>query len=214
MAINEQQSTETESEKEALTDQAGGEPDPAEADAAEGKPDDSDRTLEEQLEEAKQEAVQSHDRFLRVAAEFENFKKRTAREMDDLRKYANEALLRDLLAAVDNLERAIDSSNDGEGNGDSAGIIEGVEMTLKDMVKILDKYQVKPVAAIHQPFDPAFHQAFMTEESGEHPENTVLKEFQKGYTLHGRLLRPAMVVVSKSKSEEPSADPEETAGQN
>ncbi|MBW2193921.1 MAG: nucleotide exchange factor GrpE [Deltaproteobacteria bacterium] len=155
--------------------------------------------LEEKLDEAKQEGAQSHDRFLRTAAEFENYKKRTTREMDALRKYANEALLKDLLSAVDNLERAIHSSNDSESTESS--VFEGIDMTLKELLKILEKYQVKPVEAEGKTFDPAFHQAFMTEENEEHPENTVLREFQKGYTLHDRLLRPAMVVVSKAMSE-------------
>ncbi len=122
--------------------------------------------------------------------------------MEELRKYANEGLLKDLLSVVDNLERAIDSSSDNNDNDNS--IIEGVDMTLKEILKILEKNQVKTVAAVGRPFDPAFHQAFMTEESEEHPENTVLKEFQKGYTLHDRLLRPAMVVVSKTGSPEAS----------
>jgi len=155
--------------------------------------------LEEKLDEVKQEAAQSYERFLRTAAEFENYKKRTTREMDALRKYANEALLKDLLSAVDNLERAIHSSNDSESIESS--VFEGIDMTLKELLKILEKYQVKPVEAEGKTFDPAFHQAFMTEENEEHPGNTVLREFQKGYTLHDRLLRPAMVVVSKTTSE-------------
>ena len=213
MAKNKKKPADTDSEKEAPESKIE-ETDPPEADDAKDNRKESVRALEEKLDEAKQEAAQSHDRFLRAAADFENYKKRTSREMEDLRKYANESLLRDLLAAVDNLERAIQSSNDGDRNGDSGGIVEGVEMTLKEMLKILDKYQVKPITAVDQPFDPAFHQAFMTEESGDHTENTVLKEFQKGYTLHDRLLRPAMVVVSKSKSGEPSGGQEKTAEPN
>jgi len=168
------------------------------------------QVLEEKLDEAKQEAAQTYDRFLRVAADFDNYKKRTTREMNDLRKYANEALLKDLLSAVDNLERAVHSSNDSENHAN--GIIEGVHMTLKELLKILEKYQVKPIEAVGKTFDPAFHQAFMTEESEEYPENTVLKEFQKGYTLHDRLLRPAMVVVSKGVSA--AGAPEEAKEEN
>ncbi len=162
--------------------------------------------LEEKLDDAKQETAQTYDRYLRVAADFENYKKRTSREMDDLRKYAKEALLRDLLSAVDNLERAIESSADNQ-NQDQ-GIIQGVDMTLKELLKILEKNQVKPVEAVGEMFDPAYHQAFMTEESGEHPDNTVLKELQKGYTLHDRLLRPAMVVVAKTETEIEAEAPE------
>jgi molecular chaperone GrpE len=165
--------------------------------------------LEEQLDQAKQEATQSYDRFLRTAAEFENYKKRTNREMDSLRKYANEALLKDLLTAVDNLERAIHSSNDSDSAGSS--VVEGIDMTLKELLKILEKYQVKPVEAEGKAFDPAFHQAFMTEENEKYPENIVIREFQKGYLLHDRLLRPAMVVVSKAPSGPPEDASEESA---
>ena len=162
--------------------------------------------LEAQRDEAQKEAAASHERFLRTAAEFENYKKRIAREMDDLRKYANESLLKESLNAVDNLERAIDSAEAGENQADS--IVEGVRMTLQQMLQLFEKYQVKPIDAVGQPFDPAFHQAFMTEESDEHPENTVISEFQKGYTLHDRLLRPSMVVVSKAKNNDSPEAPE------
>lgn len=184
---------------------AGSEPEDAKAKTADTTP-----GIDEELQAAKQEAAQSYDRFLRVAAEFDNYKKRTAREMDDLRKYAKEALLKDLLNVVDNLERALESSNSQNGTGD--GILEGVHMTLQELFKIFEKNNVRPIEAVGQPFDPAFHQAFMTEPSGDHPENTVLKEFQKGYTLHDRLLRPAMVVVSKSETTGESKDREPSSG--
>ena len=162
--------------------------------------------LQLQLDAAKKEAAATYDRFLRSAAEFENYKKRMAREKDDLRKYANESLLKELLNAVDNLERAIDSAQAEESQTD--GLVEGVRMTLQEMLRLFEKYQVKPIAAVGQKFDPAFHQAFMTEENTEHPENTVISEFQKGYTLHDRLLRPSMVVVSKAKNNDSSEAPE------
>lgn len=162
--------------------------------------------LEKRLEAAKEEAAQFYDRFLRTVAEFDNYRKRTSREMDTLRKYANEALLRDLLSAVDNLERAIQSSGDGDdGHPVGSSVVEGIDMTLKELLRLLEKYQVTPLDAEGKPFDPAFHQAFMTQATAEHPENTVLKVMQKGYLLHDRLLRPAMVVVSKAPSD-PSAD--------
>jgi molecular chaperone GrpE len=172
-------------------------------DAADGE---ADVDLEEKLEEAKKEAAQSYDRFLRVAAELENYKKRASRDMEELRKYATEGLLKDLLPVVDNLERAIHSANQADGSDD--GIVVGIEMTLKEVEKILEKNQVKAVHAVGMPFDPVYHQAFMTEDSEEYPENTVVQEFQRGYTLHDRLLRPSMVIVSKAKSEDETDDPE------
>jgi len=150
------------------------------------------------LETAKQEAKDNYDRFLRQTAEFENYKKRTAREMSDFRKYANETIIRELLPVVDNLERAIESSG-GDEKSDSC-VVEGVEMTLKAILKVFDQFQVNQLESMGKPFDPVFHQAVMREESETYPENTVIKELQKGYLLHERLIRPAMVVVSTAKS--------------
>ncbi len=153
------------------------------------------KELESRCETAEQEAKQNYERLLRVSAEFDNYKKRSLKEMADYRKYANELLLTELLSVVDNLERAIQStSND---NQSANGVIEGVEMTLKALHKIFEKFSVKFIDAVGKPFDPNFHQAMMQEASEDHPENTVIREFQKGYLLHDRLLRPAMVVVSK-----------------
>ena len=161
---------------------------------------DSVEGLQKKLDEALAESQQHYDRLLRVSAEFDNYKKRAVREADDFRKFANESILRDLLQVVDNLERAIDSAG---GNGDANScVVEGVRMTRDEILKIFSKYGVSPVEAVGKPFDPAFHQAIMQEETDAHPENTVVSEMQKGYLLHDRLLRPAMVVVSKAGSPE------------
>ncbi len=157
------------------------------------------KELEESLESAEKEAKQCHDNFLRASAELENYKKRASREMNDLRKYANEALLRELLPIVDNLERAISSSSNDEPSENC--VVEGVGMTLKEILKVFEKFSVKPIEAIGNQFDPAFHQAIQQEETDKHPENTVLQEFQKGYMIHDRLLRPSMVIVSKGKKD-------------
>jgi molecular chaperone GrpE len=151
--------------------------------------------LETRCETAEQESKQHYERLLRVSADFENFKKRSFKEAEDFRKYANELLLLELLSVVDNLERAIQSTNSE--NNAAGCVIEGVEMTLKSLLKIFEKFSVKAIDAVGKPFDPNFHQAMMQEASDEHPENTILREFQKGYLLHDRLLRPSMVVVSK-----------------
>lgn len=156
--------------------------------------------LSDNLETLKQDFEQERDRFLRLSAEFENYKKRMTRQMDDFRKYANESLLKDLLTVVDNLERAIQTSEKEVTESTQVCVVEGVEMTLTEVLKILKKGHVTPVEAMGKAFDPAFHEAVMQEESEEHPENTVINEFQKGYLIHDRLLRPAMVVVSKEKS--------------
>ena len=151
-----------------------------------------------ELETAKQEAKETYDRFLRVSAEFENYKKRSAREMDDFRKFANQSLIKEMLAVVDNLERALNSSN-GNNNNDKC-MADGVNLTLKDILKVFEKFNVKPIESIGQIFDPNFHQAMMQEETDDYPENTVITELQKGYMIHDRLLRPSMVVVAAKKA--------------
>jgi molecular chaperone GrpE len=159
---------------------------------------DSVESLQKKLEDALSESQQHYDRLLRVSAEFDNFKKRSTRDADEFRKYANEALLKDLLHVVDNLERAIASS--AESSDSNACVVEGVQMTLDEILKIFTKFGVKPIEAAGKPFDPAFHQAIMQQETDEHPDNTIISEMQKGYLLRDRLLRPAMVVVAKAVS--------------
>lgn len=154
-------------------------------------------TLKEDAANARQEAADSHDRFLRVCAEFENYKKRSQRQMDDYRKFSNKELIKDLLPVVDNLERAVAASRTDASDG---CMVEGVEMTLNEILNIFKKYNVTPIEAQGKPFDPNYHEAVMQEESDEYPENTVVNELQKGYLLHDQLIRPSMVVVSKGAS--------------
>ena len=153
--------------------------------------------LEAKLQAAERQAQENHDRFLRVAAELDNFRKRKEREIGDLRKYANQTLLKELLAVVDNLERALAASRE---TSEPEGLRDGVEMTLKELLKIFEKFGVQPIEALQQPFDPNLHEAVMQESSDAVPANTVVKELQKGYLLRDRLLRPSMVVVSKESA--------------
>jgi len=171
---------------------------PAEEDAARAPKAEADplQELEAKLAEAQEQAKDHHDRMLRMAAELDNYKKRAARELDDMRKYATENLVRQLLTVVDNLERAIASASPENQNGQS--VVDGVALTLAEINKILEKHHVTAIEALGEPFDPAFHQAMLQEECPDKPANTVVQEFQKGYLMHDRLLRPAMVVVSKN----------------
>ena len=153
------------------------------------------KEMEEKVESLEKEAKETHDRLLRVSAEFENYKKRAAREMNDFRKFANESFVKAMLPVIDNLDRAIESSNN-EKHTDSS-MIEGVNMTLKEILKVLEQFGVKRFDSLGDTFDPVLHQAVMQEETDRHAENSVVKELQKGYMIHDRLLRPAMVVVSK-----------------
>ena len=152
-----------------------------------------------ELEKLKDELAVEKDRVLRLSAEFENYKKRSSKEMNDFKKFANETIFRQLLTVVDNMERAISSAKDEE--SDASVLLEGVEMTHKEILRILTNFNVKPVEAEGKTFDPAFHQAVTQQETGDYPENTVVVELQKGYLFHDRLIRPSMVVVSKAITE-------------
>lgn len=158
----------------------------------------SDKSGQSELEKLKKEKEDYYDRLLRASAELDNYKKRVDREKSDLRKYANESLTSELLSVVDNLERAITMSTEGPTSAES--ILQGVEMTLKEILKILEKFHVKPIESLGEAFDPRFHQAVGQEESQESPANTITKELQKGYMIHDRLLRPSMVIVSKGQT--------------
>jgi molecular chaperone GrpE len=172
------------------------------------KAEDPIKSIEEKLAAAQAEATENRDRMLRMAAELDNYKKRTTRELDDLKKYATENLLRQLLTVVDNLERAIASASSNSQNEQS--VVDGVSLTLAEIMKILEKYNVSAIEALGKPFDPVYHQAMCQEERPDQQPNTVVQEFQKGYLIYDRLLRPAMVVVSKvgldGKSKENSVD--------
>ena len=193
----------SETEKDTLPPEATGNDQPCERPPS-GNLQQAAIDYEAELDAARQEAQQHYDRLLRVSAEFDNYKKRTAKELAEFRKFSNESLIKELLPVVDNLERAVSHA---AGESDSIGsFVEGVEMTLKELHKVFARHQVMPIEAIGQPFDPCFHQAVMQLETSEHPANTVVQELQKGYTIHDRLLRPAMVVVSKSNSTNDEAE--------
>ena len=168
-----------------------------------------EESFEERLRAADARAEENYDRLLRITAEFENYKKRMEREMNDFRKFANESLIKDILPIVDNLERAVRIPY---GNNENAfnGMLEGVQMTLKGLLESLERFGVVPIDSLDKPFDPNFHQAVMQEESEGHPDNTVSKELQKGYMMNDRLLRPAMVVVSKKPVSRPDVESQTT----
>ena len=159
------------------------------------------KEMEARLEAKEEEAKESYDRLLRVTADFENYKKRASREMEEFRKYANQSLLKEMLSVVDNLELAINSSNDEKST--DKNMIEGLNLTLNEILRVFEKFNVTPIEAQGKTFDPAYHEAVMREETDDYPENSVISEFQKGYLIHDRLLRPAMVVVAVPKTKTP-----------
>ena len=159
--------------------------------------DDPIKELEAKLEAKEKEAGETYDRLLRASAEFDNYKKRSSREMEEFRKFANQSLIKEMLSVVDNLELAMNST-DGHKAIDK-DLLQGLEMTHKEILRVFDKFNVKPIDAKGQPFDPTFHEAVMQEETDDSPKNTVINELQRGYMIHDRVLRPSMVVVAKPK---------------
>jgi molecular chaperone GrpE len=151
--------------------------------------------VRQQLAAKELEAKTNYERFVRQAAELENFKKRASREREDAIRFANESLIKDLLPVVDNLERAVAHAS---GGGNGKPIVEGVEMVLKSLLDVLTKYGVTQISAVGEPFDPAKHEAMAQVESPSHQPNSVVDELQRGYTLRDRLLRPALVSVAKA----------------
>jgi molecular chaperone GrpE len=160
------------------------------------------KALEAKLEAKEKEAGENYDRLLRLSAEFENYKKRSSREIEEFRKFANQSLIKEMLSVVDNLELAMNST-DGHKAIDK-DLLQGLEMTHKEILKVFEKFNVKPIDAKGQPFDPAFHEAVMQEETDDFAKNTVINEMQRGYMIHDRLLRPSMVVVAKPRENKDS----------
>ena len=155
---------------------------------------DREPTIEERAADAESKYKEMQDRYLRLNAEFDNYKKRMMRENSDRLKYFNMELIKELLPSVDNLERAI--SHAGEDHSDLENMIEGLQMVYKGMQEAFGKFGVSEIESIGKEFDPNCHQAVGMIESQEVPENHVAEECLKGYYLHDRIIRPTMVRVS------------------
>lgn len=151
--------------------------------------------LQKQLLEKTKEAEENYARLLRLAADMENIKKRQGKERADLLLFANENLIKELLPVVDNLERALDHGRQAEA---PEALLEGIDLVYQGFLKALARFGVTPLESVGQPFDPAFHNAVMQEETTDFPDCGVIKELQKGYLMNQRLLRPAMVVVARN----------------
>ena len=152
---------------------------------------------ETEVEALQRELGETRDQLMRVAAEFDNFRKRMEREKSKLLKYAGENILRDLLTTLDNLERAVEQgSAAAEDDAKMQSMLQGVELTRKGLVATLERYGVEPLAAVGLAFNPDEHDALTMESSDEMPANHVVREFAKGYRFKDRVLRHAQVVVS------------------
>ena len=143
-----------------------------------------------------------NNKYLRLYAEFENYKKRVMKDKEELIKYGNESLLYDLLPVVDNLEMALQHAADDV----SSGLVQGVELTLKEMRKSLEKYGLVPIEAEGKPFDPAVHHAMAHLERDDVEENIVVEEYRKGYMFKDKVLRASLVAVSKKHEGPKQAD--------
>ena len=168
-----------------------------EQDAPEGEqPADEINRLQEQLEAAEAAAGMARDELLRVQAEMQNLRRRTEQDIEKAHKFGQEKFSTELLAVMDNLERSAAAAEASEDEAVQA-IKEGVELTLKGFMDCFTRFNIEAVDPLGEPFDPQLHQAMSIQESPDAEPNSVIAVMQKGYTLHGRVIRPAMVMVSK-----------------
>ena len=166
-------------------------------DAPEGEqPADEMSLLQEQLEAAEAAAGMARDELLRVQAEMQNLRRRTEQDIEKAHKFGQEKFSTELLAVMDNLERSAAAAEASEDEAVQA-IKEGVELTLKGFMDCFKRFNIEAVDPLGEPFDPQLHQAMSIQESPDAEPNSVIAVMQKGYTLHGRVIRPAMVMVSK-----------------
>lgn len=150
------------------------------------------------IDNLKKSLNEATDKYIRLYADFENYRKVAARNKEELLKYANEELLTDFLTVIDHLELALQHS---AGNETSNALAEGVQLTLKELKGVLEKHGLATIDAMGKPFDPFVHHAMSQIESEDADENTVVKEFRKGYMLKDRVIRAALVGVAKKSSQ-------------
>lgn len=163
----------------------------AETSEAEGKA--AEEAQGAELKEARAQAEELQQRLLRAQADFDNFRRRTVKEKEELAQYASSKLVTELLPVLDNFERALAAAQTGS---EEQSFVKGVDMIFRQLTQVLEQEGVKAMNAVGEPFNPEFHQAIMQVESEEHEEGIVVEEVQKGYMLKDRVLRPAMVKVS------------------
>lgn len=165
-----------------------------------------DPQVQPDAEDPQQQAGELLARLQRVSADYANYQKRTAREFQQAREFANEQILRSLLSVLDDMERALEAAR--ENHDETDPLLKGMQLVHDKLVDTLKQFGLGRIEAEGQPFDPDLHQAMMRQPTDEQPPMTVLQEVQKGYTLKGRTLRPAGVIVST----EPDGPSEEDAG--
>jgi len=157
--------------------------------------------LSQQLQQALAERDAHHERWQRTLADWDNFRKRAAKEAEQERLYSLMPLIRDLLPGLDNLQRALQAAEQG---GDIEQLVQGVQMVFQQFHDVLAKYHIEVIPAVGQPFDPNLHEAVQQMPSNEHPPMTVLHEVERGYRLHDRIVRPSKVIVSSAAPQAPA----------
>ena len=163
----------------------------------------NEEDLDNEENDSQDEIKDLKDQLLRSLAENENLRKRTSKEIEQIKKYGHISLLRDFLNVVDNMERAVKSSTFKKQSETSVkNLIDGIEIVLKEMKSLLDKNQIKKIEPLHEKFDYNFHQAMFEAPSSDYEEGLIIEVIQPGYVLHDRLIRPAMVGVSKGEMDE------------
>ncbi|CAH1220956.1 Protein GrpE [Paenibacillus plantiphilus] len=194
MSVNEQQSTEENKDIAADASNELGQDTEAQTEVMDG-----DTVLEGSQDDPRYAqlallAEENQQRYLRAQADFDNFRRRTLKEKEELGQYASMKLIGELLPVVDNFDRAIEAAKSGGGEADSFS--KGIDMIFRQLVGVLEQEGLKQMETVGQPFNPDYHQAIMQVESEEHEEGIVVEEVQKGYMLKDKVLRPAMVKVS------------------
>ena len=211
--MSEEKKTDTEDRETEATDSAAAERLPiddgpavaeAEASSTDAESEDSPEAealanLKTEYEAYKAESEGRNDQLLRTIAELDNSRKRAEREKEESLKYALESFVKALIPTIDSIERAIQATKESQ---DFDALAEGVEMIYNGLLSVLEKRGVTPIEAVNEPFDPMYHEAVMHVESEDVPENRVIEEWQKGYMLHNRVIRPSMVSVSKGQGEQ------------
>ena len=156
-------------------------------------------TVEDALEKAEKEAAENYDKFLRISAEFENYKKRSVKDRADVAKYANEQLIRDILPIMDSMERALEHVSNSD---DLNAFIEGLKLIQEKLSMTLEKNGVEKIETANRDFDPNYHEAMLQVDTNEpDSDNKIAEVFETGYLLNGRLLRPAKVSILKHSKE-------------
>lgn len=193
----EAQKTAEELEQEVLTEAEDAAADLPETAVSEEKPEQDGSEAAPEVDEVaalKEELEAEQNKYLRLLADYDNFKRRVQKDRQDAEKFRAQSLLADLLPVLDNFERALSVETKSE---ESASLLKGVEMVQKSLLEAVKREGLEEVKAVGEPFDPNFHQAVMQEKDENAEPGAVLMELQKGYTLKGRVLRPAMVKVNE-----------------